>query len=62
MEELYGNQNKIYYVIKVGLTEISNKSESKFVTEGLLANLPRELAEKARIAAVDETGRELLLG
>ena len=32
------------------------------ITEGLLATLPKELAEKARVVAVDESGRELLLG
>ena len=62
MEQLYGNPSKIYYVLKVGLSEISNRSENKMITEGLLASLPRELAEKARVAAVDESGRELLLG
>jgi len=62
MEQLYGNQSKIYYVLKVGLSEISNRSENKMITEGLLATLPKELAEKARVVAVDESGRELLLG
>ena len=62
MKPLYGNESKIFYVLKVGLSEISNRSENKLITEGLLATLPKELAEKARVVAIDESGKELLFG
>lgn len=57
---LRDGQSVVYYVVKEGSLEISQKFTNKMVAEQQMATMPSR--SNIRVAAVDSDGRELLLG